>query len=149
VNHCYKLSPFQAHWGRWHYTHLLWLVCLFTAHVGSVPSSLSSGAFLTPPLLQAFPLQGCWAVATTPAFSGQLFYLQFHEGLPLPPLQCSGCPTLFTTSFVVVVVVYSVWFFSLFSLGGGQFVQGAMLIWPRVVCGSTTCHLAHLVVCVS
>jgi hypothetical protein len=23
-----------------------------------------------------------------------------------------------------------------------------MLIWPRVVYGSTTCHLAHLVVCI-
>jgi hypothetical protein len=49
--------------------------------------------------------------------------------------------------FVVFVVDYSVCFLSLFSLGGGQSVQGAMLIWPRVVCGSTTCRLAHLVVC--
>jgi hypothetical protein len=39
-------------------------------------------------------------------------------------------------------------FFFLFSLGGGQSAQGAMLIWPRVVCGSTTCCLGHLVVCV-
>jgi hypothetical protein len=30
--------------------------------------------------------------------------------------------------------------------GGGWSVQGAMLIWPRVVCGSTTYQLAHLVV---
>jgi hypothetical protein len=37
-------------------------------------------------------------------------------------------------------------FFSLFSLGGSQSVQGAMLICSRVVCGSTMCHLAHLVV---
>jgi hypothetical protein len=43
----------------------------------------------------------------------------------------------------------SVWFYFLFSLGGGQSVQGAMLIWPRVVCGSTLCCLAHLVVCFS
>jgi hypothetical protein len=34
-----------------------------------------------------------------------------------------------------------------FSLGGGRSVQGTMLIWPRVVCGSTAYHLAHLVVC--
>jgi hypothetical protein len=32
-----------------------------------------------------------------------------------------------------------------FSLGGGRSVQGAMLIWPRVVCGSTAYHLSHLV----
>jgi hypothetical protein len=38
--------------------------------------------------------------------------------------------------------------FLFFSLGGGQSVQGAMLIWPRVVCGSIVYHLAHLVVCV-
>jgi hypothetical protein len=49
----------------------------------------------------------------------------------------------------VVVVVYSVCFLSLFSLDGGQSVQGAMLIWPRVVSGSTVCCLAHLVVCIS
>jgi hypothetical protein len=48
--------------------------------------------------------------------------------------------------FFVVIAYYSVFF--LFSLGGGQSVQEAMLIWPRVVCGSTACHLAHLVVCV-
>jgi hypothetical protein len=47
---------------------------------------------------------------------------------------------------VVVVVAYSVWFFSLFSLVAGQSVQGDMLISPRIVCGSTVCHLAHLVV---
>jgi hypothetical protein len=29
--------------------------------------------------------------------------------------------------------------------GRGQSVQGAMLIWPRVVCGSTAYCLAHLV----
>jgi hypothetical protein len=35
--------------------------------------------------------------------------------------------------------------FLFFSPGGGRSVQGAMLIWPRVVCGSTVYHLAHLV----
>jgi hypothetical protein len=38
-------------------------------------------------------------------------------------------------------------FFSFFPLGGGQSVQGTMLIWPRVLCGNTTCCLAHQVVC--
>jgi hypothetical protein len=40
--HCYKLSPFQAHWGRWHCTRFLRLACLFTIHVGSGPSPTSS-----------------------------------------------------------------------------------------------------------
>jgi hypothetical protein len=34
----------------------------------------------------------------------------------------------------------------LFFPGWGQSVQGAVLIWPRVVCGSTVYRLAHLVV---
>jgi hypothetical protein len=66
---------------------------------------------------------------------------------PFPPLQHSGYPILFATFFVVVV--YLVCFLSLFSLGGSQSAQGPMLIWSRVVCGSITCHLAHLVVCIS
>jgi hypothetical protein len=67
-------------------------------------------------------------------------------GIASPPLfRALGTPSLFGTCLVVVVVVYSV-FFSVFSLGGGQSVQGATLTWPRVVCGSTPCRLAHLVV---
>jgi hypothetical protein len=34
----------------------------------------------------SFPAPGCWTCATAPAFSSLLVYLQFHEGLPLPPL---------------------------------------------------------------
>jgi hypothetical protein len=64
-----------------------------------------------------------------------------------PPLFCAqgALPSLLCL-FFVVIAYFSV-FFS-FSLGGSWSVQGAMLIWPRVVCGSTTCHLAHLVVCI-
>jgi hypothetical protein len=47
--------------------------------------------------------------------------------------------------FFVVIAYYSV---SLFSLVGGWSVQGAMLIWPRVVFGSIAYSLAHLVVCI-
>jgi hypothetical protein len=72
-----------------------------------------------------------------------LVYLQFWEGFPSPSLRHSG-PFLLCV-FIVVIDYYSV---SFFSLGGGCSVQGAMLIWPRVVCGSILYHLAHLVVCV-
>jgi hypothetical protein len=98
-------------------------------------------------LLQAFLLQSCWAGAATHAFSGQLVYLQFHEGLPLPHSSKLRVPrSLCYMSFCCIV--YSV-FFSLFSLDGVQSVQGSMLIWPRVVCGSIACRLAHLEVCFS
>jgi hypothetical protein len=122
------------------------LVCLFTAHVGSGSSPLSCGVFLPLPLLQAFPLLDAGCVLLLLPSLARLVYLQFCEGFLSPALQCSGHPTLFATClFFVVIAYYSVF---LFSLGGGRSVQGAMLIWPRLVCGSTTYRLAHLVVCV-
>jgi hypothetical protein len=53
---CYKLSPFQAHWERWHCTCFLRPLCLFTVHVGSGSSPLSCAIFLPLPLLQVFLL---------------------------------------------------------------------------------------------
>jgi hypothetical protein len=142
---CYKLSPFQAHWGRWHCTCFLRLVCLFTVHVGSGSSPLSCGVFPPTATFTSFPAPDCWVCAATPAFSGQLVYLQFREGFPLPLLRHSGCPALFATClFCCYCLLFR--FFFLFSLGGGWSVQGTMLIWPRVVCGSTAYCLAHLVV---
>jgi hypothetical protein len=116
--------------------------------MGSAPSLLSSETLLrTVTLLQVFPPQVCWAGAATPAFSSCLVYLQFCEGLPLPhSLELRVPHPLCCVSFCCCLLFS---FFSLFSLGGGQSVQGSMLIWPRVVCGSTMCLLVHLVVCFS
>jgi hypothetical protein len=59
-----------------------------------------------------------------------------------------GRPALFATCHVFFCCsLFSLVFFFSFSLGGGQSFQGAMMIWPRVVCVSTVCHLAHLVEC--
>jgi hypothetical protein len=89
-----------------------------------------------------FPTPGCWACATATAFSGQLVYYSSVRDFPPPPLWHSECSALFATC-LFCYCLYSV---SLFSLGGGRSVQGAMLIWPRIDCGSTVCCLAHLVV---
>jgi hypothetical protein len=93
VSCCYKLSPFQAHWGRWQCTRFLRPACLFTAHVGSGPSSLSCGVFLPLPLLQALPLLVLGRVPPLLPSLAQLVYLQFVRYSP-PPL---WCPTLFVT----------------------------------------------------
>jgi hypothetical protein len=53
---CYKLSPFQVHWEKCHWTRVLRPTCLFTVHVGGGSSSLSCAVFLPPPLSQAFLL---------------------------------------------------------------------------------------------
>jgi hypothetical protein len=69
------------------------------------------------------------------------------EGFPSPPFQHSGCPTLFATClFCCYWLLFSFFFF--FPWVGRQSDQEAMLIWPRVVCGSTMYCLAHLVVCI-
>jgi hypothetical protein len=67
------------------------------------------GAFLTQPLFQAFPFQGCWAGAATPAFSGWLVYLQFREGLPLPRLH-----VLLRVFFLLLLLIIQFGFFSFF-----------------------------------
>jgi hypothetical protein len=144
-HHCYKLSPFQAHWGRWHCTGFLRLACLFTVHVGSGPFPLTCGVFLPPPLLQAFLLLVAGCVLPLLLSLAGLFIYSSVRDCPSPPLEFRVPHPLCWWSFLLLLLIFS---FFLFSLGGGWSVQGAMLIWPRVFCGSTTCRLAHLVVCV-
>jgi hypothetical protein len=94
--------------------------------------------------LTSFPAPGCWVCATAPALSCQawLVYLQFWKDSPPLHFSAQGTSPSLLRVFIVLIAYYSV---SLFSLGGGRFVQGAMLIWPRVVCGSTAYREAHLV----
>jgi hypothetical protein len=115
----------------------------------------SCGKWVFPPLLwsfpptaafTSFPAPGCSACAAAPAFCGWLVYLQFCEGLPLPHFGSQGALPSLLHVFFVVIAYFSVFF--LFSLDGGWSVQGAMLIWPRVVCGSTMYRLAHFVFCI-
>jgi hypothetical protein len=118
--------------------HSLSLACVFVYS--------SRGKWVFPPLLwsfpptatfTSFPAPGCWA--QTPAPTGDsparpsLFIFSSRKESPLPSLQ---------RVFIVLVAYYSV---SLFSPGEGQTLQGSVLFWPRVVCGSTVYHLAHLV----
>jgi hypothetical protein len=45
----------------------------------------------------SFPALGFWACATALAFSCPICLFTVLLGIPLPPFQCSGCPTLFAT----------------------------------------------------
>jgi hypothetical protein len=102
------------------------------------PPSASLTAFLLlvagcmpPPLLPPEPR----------ARPGLFIYSSRKDSLPhLFGVRCA--PPCLPCVFIVLIAYYSV---SLFSPGGGQSVQGAMLIWPRVVCGNTMYFLAHLV----
>jgi hypothetical protein len=75
-----------------------------------------------------------------------LFIYSSVRDFPSSPLALRVPRPLCYVSFLLLLLIIQVFF--LFSLGGGRSVHGAMLIWPRVVCGNTMCHLAHLVVCV-
>jgi hypothetical protein len=95
---CYKLSPFQAQWGRWHCTHFLRPACLCTVHMGSGSSPLSCEVFLPPPLSQAFPLLvfGHKPLLLPETLQPtRLVYLQFREGSLSPIFSTQCAPTLF------------------------------------------------------
>jgi hypothetical protein len=75
------------------------------------------------------------------ARSGLFIYSSGRDS-STPLLGAQGTPPSLLHVFIVLIAYYAV---SLFSPGGGQSDQRAMLIWPRVVCGSTMYCLAHLV----
>jgi hypothetical protein len=109
--HCYKLSPFQAHWGRWHCTSFLSSMCLFTVHVGSGSSPLSCGVFLPKPLLQAFPLLVAGCVPPLLPSPASLWGIS-----PSHLLGTQGAPPSLLRAFFVVIA-YSVSLFSLVRVG--------------------------------
>jgi hypothetical protein len=130
MSHCYKLSPFQAHWGRWHCTSFLRPVCLFTAHVGSGSSPLSCGVFLPLPLLQAFPFLAAGRMPLLLLSPAGLLWgisppLLFGTRGTLPSLLCV---------FFVVIAYYSV-FFSLFSWVGFSLSRGLCWSGPGLSLG--------------
>jgi hypothetical protein len=106
--------------GRWVFPPLLW----------SFPPSAT---------LTSFPAPGCWArppapVRASTAHPACLFTVP--KGFPSPILRCSVHLTLFPAClYCSYCLLLS---FSFFSPDVGQSVQGAMLLWPRLVCGSTT-----------
>jgi hypothetical protein len=103
------------------------------------------GKWVFPPLLWSFPpsttltnfpASSWWVPAPTPTSSRQarLIYLQFWEGFPSQPLWRSGRPTLFATClYCSYCLLLSFSFFPRWS----RSVHETMLIWSRVVCGST------------
>jgi hypothetical protein len=116
--------------------HLLSQACIFAYS--------SHGKWVFPPLLwsfppsttlTSFPSPGCWVHIPAPAgaSSARPAYLQSLEGFPSPIFSTQCAQPSFLCVFIVLIAYYSV---SLFSLGGGCSVQGVMLLWPRVVCGS-------------
>jgi hypothetical protein len=139
---CYKLSPFQAHWGGDTTSAFsgLRVYLQFTWKVGPPPSPVEFSS-----LRHSHKLSRSWLLGTHPrshrSLSGLPGLFIYSPGKDsLPPLFGTQCtPPSFPHVFIVLIAYYSV---SLFSLCGGRSVQGAMLLWPRVVCGSTVVPLS-------
>jgi hypothetical protein len=111
--HCSKLSPFQAHWGRWHCTCFLSLVYLFTAHVGtgSTPSPVEFSSH------RSWLLGVCHhSCLLRPAC---LFTVPWGIS-PLPPSVLRVPHPLFYVSFLLLL--FSIQFF--FSPGWGSVCPG-------------------------
>jgi hypothetical protein len=119
-------------------------VCLqLTWEVGLPPSPVEFSS-----LRHSHKLSHSWLLGVAPTPVGAspvrpgLFIYSSGKDSPslLFSIQCA--PSSLQRVFIVLIAYYSV---SLFSLGWSWSVQGAMLFLPRVVCGSTTYRLAHLV----
>jgi hypothetical protein len=121
-----------------------WVVLLPLPAAMFVYSSHGKWVFL--PLLWSFPPSTTLTSFPTPGYWARPLSHQSLSGLPglfiyspgkdsLPPIFGAQCvPPSFPCVFIVLIAYYSV---SLFSPGGGHSVQGAMLLWPSLVCGST------------
>jgi hypothetical protein len=153
--------------GKWVFPPLLWRFPPITAFT-SFPA-LDCWAFVAAPAGRCICLQLMWEVGLPPSveFSSLCHFYKLSRSWLLGMCRCSCFlwPSLFIyssvrdspppnsalrkphplcyVSFLLLLVITQ---FLFFSLDGGQSVQGAMLIWPRVVCGSTVYRLAHLVV---
>jgi hypothetical protein len=122
-----------------------WAVLLFLpatmfvySSCGKGSSLLSCGVFLPLPLSQAFPLLVAGRTPLLPPEALQparLVYLQSQEGFPSPNLWCSVHPTLFPACLICSYCLLLS--FSFFPWLEVSLSRGAMLLWPRLVCGST------------
>jgi hypothetical protein len=129
-----------------------WVVLLLLPTAMFVYSS--RGKWVFPPLLgsfppcttlTSFPTQGCWARAPTPARASLgcpacLFTVLGR--IPFPQSSALRAPHRLSHVSLLFLLLSTQFLF--FSPGGGQSVQGAMLLWPRLVCGSTVAHLVHV-----
>jgi hypothetical protein len=161
--HCQACVFIYSSCGRWVFYPLLWSfppTATFTSFLAPdywavlllLPAAMfvysSRGRWVFPPVLWSFPTSatltsfpapGCWAHAPTPARGSParpacLFTVLGR--IPFPQSSVLSVPHPFSLVSLLYLLLISQFLF--FSPGGGQSVQGAILLWPRLVCGSTT-----------
>jgi hypothetical protein len=95
-------------------------------------------------LCHSHKLSRSWLLGTRcrshPILPGPACLFTVPGGIPLPPsLALRALHPLFYVSLLFLLLITQ---FLYFPWVGGWYVQGAMLIWPRVVCGSTAVPLS-------
>jgi hypothetical protein len=140
---CFKLSPFQAHWGG-DTAPPFSGVCVYlrlTWEVGLPPSPVEFSS-----LHHFYKLCRSWLLCVCRCsclLSPGLFIYSSVRDSPTLFFGAQCTPPSLLRVFIVLVAYYSV---SLFFPGWVSVCPGGILIWHRVVCGSTAYRLAHLVV---
>jgi hypothetical protein len=111
-------------------------VCLqLTWEVGLPPSPVEFSS-----IRHSHKLSHSWLLGTRPHSVRPGLFIYSYGKDSLPPIFSAKCASpSFPHVFIVLIAYYSV---SLFSPGRGWSVQGAMLLWPRIVCGSTMVPLS-------
>jgi hypothetical protein len=110
-HHCYKLSPFQAHWGRWHCTRFHRLVCLLqlTWEVGlpSFPVEFSS-------LHHFYKLSCFWLLGMchhSCLFQPGLFIYSSMRDSPPHLFAAQGAPPSLLHVFFLLLLIIQFFFF--------------------------------------
>jgi hypothetical protein len=121
--HCYKLSPLQAHWGRWRYTCLLLPSLFICSSCGKCPFPTSSGAFLRTATVTSFPAPTLLGGVRHSCLLWTACLFKVPLGIALPPLQGSVHPALFAMCLFLVLFIIQFGFFSFFH-GWGSVCPG-------------------------
>jgi hypothetical protein len=139
--HCHKLSPFQAHWGRWLCTSFLKPECLFIIHMGSglppSPVEFSSHRHFYKLFCSWLLSVCCCSCLLQPAGC---------EGFPLPPSLALRVPCLLCYMYFLLLLVFIQFSFPFFP-GWGSVCPGGYAdlaqgcLWEYHVLLSSPCGL--------
>jgi hypothetical protein len=143
-HHCCKLSPFQAHWGRWHCTNFLRPVCLFTVHVGSglLPSPVEFSS-----LCHFYKLSHSWLLGMCCCSCllppGLFIYSSLRDPPPPPLVLRAPHPLCYVSFLLLLLLIIQFLFFpgwgSVCPGGYADLVQGCL--WEYRVPLSSPCGL--------
>jgi hypothetical protein len=144
---CYELSPFQALGEVTLYPlsqASMFVYLQFMWEVGLPPSPVEFSFLHHSHKISCSWLLGMRRLSRPLQLAGMFIYSSRRDSPP-PLFSAQGTPPCYPCVFIVLIAYYSV---SLFFPGWGSVCPGGYADLSQVVCGCTTYHLAHRVVCI-